>query len=244
MITAISKTQSTKSNILSNSKQASSVAFRGNFSQLEKNLLTETSLTGAKVKSLFGKIIGPINDTLSKLLENKKLPFVNKPITANGEIIHDLNGTGVTITLKVPDEQIKTPGVDAQNIYKLDGKGPAVKPITEEGKSASAQHSTNSNNSSHESPLDQIKQKVHDFFFGTEGHNGSTHSTDHAVTKDSNHLGQHQADALSDDKLKPILKQEQESIAPAVHEPIPQPEPTQVPDPEPSIIDLFDPYKY
>lgn len=135
MITAISKFQNTKTNnTFTIQKQSTQIAFSGNFAKLGKNLVEDgNSKFGGKIRRFAEETTESIVRALKKLVGDNELPFTEKPLTANGEIIH-IGTDGIsTIKIKVPDIEIKHPGVDGQNIYKLDGDATApIKQLTED----------------------------------------------------------------------------------------------------------------
>ena len=134
MIKAINGFSNQKTNNkIKNLSKSSSIAFTGGLSKLGKNLTSNTDLNPkSKIGQLGDELSGTINRFFKKILGDRELPTVNKPLTANGEIKH-IGPDGQSIfSIKVPDSEIKNPGVDGSNIYKLDSDLPRNDKIAKE----------------------------------------------------------------------------------------------------------------
>lgn len=117
MITAISNVKTNNKNFTLakntvSQKQKSQIAFAGSPIGFIKN--------ESKISRFAEEIRGGLSKAFKKLTNNNELPFSKKPLTANGEIIHDVNGSGVPLKINVPDFEIKETGTDGLNIYRLD----------------------------------------------------------------------------------------------------------------------------
>lgn len=127
MITAISNFKTSNQNFNStrstaSQKQKSQIAFAGNPLAFVKN---ESKVSG-QLSRISEELTEGLSKAFRKLTGKDELPVVEKPLTANGKIIHPVGPDGGgTIEIPVPDKDIPIDGkVDGQgNIYRRTGDG-------------------------------------------------------------------------------------------------------------------------